>query len=66
MTEKSNTILNYFKRKNAQSLLEFDHQLRVTYENMMLINEVQNNSTQIILFEVCILSSIPNLSGLVI
>jgi hypothetical protein len=66
MTEKSNTILNYFKRKNAQSLLEFDHRLRVTYENMMLINEVQNNSTQIILFEVCILSSIPNLSGLVI
>jgi hypothetical protein len=66
MMEKSNTILDYFKRKNAQSLLEFDHRLRATYENMMLINEVQNNSTQVVLFEVCTLSSIPNLSGLII
>ena len=45
MMGKSNTILDYIKRKNAQSSLEFDHRLRVTYENMMLINEVQNNST---------------------
>jgi hypothetical protein len=66
MMGKSNTILDYFKRKNAQSSLEFDPRLRVTYENMMLINEVQNNSTQVVLFEVCTLSSIPNLSGLVI
>jgi hypothetical protein len=66
MMGKSNTILNYFKRKNAQSLLKIDHRLRVTYENMMLINKVQNNSTQVVLFEVCTLSSIPNLSGLII
>ena len=64
--EKSNTIFDYFKRKNAQSLLEFDPRLRVTYENMILINEVQNNSTQIVLVEVCTLSSVPNLSGIVI
>jgi hypothetical protein len=63
---KSNTILDYFKTKNTQSLLEFDHRLRVTYENMILINEVQNNSTQVVLFQVCALSSIPNLSGHVI
>jgi hypothetical protein len=66
MMEKSNTILDYFKRKNTQSLLEFDHRLYVIYVNMMLINEVQNNSTQVILFEVCTLSLISNLSGLVI
>jgi hypothetical protein len=61
MMEKSNTILNYFKRKNAQSLLKFDPRLRITYGNMMLINDVQNNSTQVILFEVCTLNSIPHL-----
>ena len=64
--EKSNTILDYFKRKNAQGLLEFDLQLCVTYGNIMLINKVQNNSVQVVLFEVCTLSSIPNLSGHVI
>jgi hypothetical protein len=63
---KSNTILDYFKTKNAQSLLEFDHSLRITYRNMILINEVQNNSTQLVLFKVCTLSSISNLSGHVI
>jgi hypothetical protein len=66
MMRKSNTILDYFKRKNAQSSLEFDPRFRVTYGNIMLINEVQNNSIQVVLFEVCTLSSIPNLSGLVI
>jgi hypothetical protein len=66
MMGKSNTILDYFKRKNAQSLLEFDPQLYVTYVNIMLTNKVQNNSTQVVLFKVCTLSSIPNLSGLVI
>ena len=66
MIRKLNTILDHFKRKNAQSSFEFDPQLHVTYENMMLINEVQNNSTQVVLFEVCTLSIIPNLSGLVI
>jgi hypothetical protein len=66
MMGKSNTIFDYFKIKNAQSLLEFDPRLRVTYENMILINEVQNNSTQVVLFEVYTLSSISNLSGLVI
>jgi hypothetical protein len=34
-----------------------------TYGNMMLINKVQNNSTQVALLS---LSSIPNQSGLVI
>jgi hypothetical protein len=48
--EKSNAILDYFKRKNVQSLLEFDHRSRVTYGNAMLINKVQNNSTQVIFF----------------
>ena len=38
--EKLNTILDYFKRKNAQISLKFDPRLRVTYKNMMLINEV--------------------------
>jgi hypothetical protein len=66
MMGNSNTILDYFKRKNAQCLLEFDPWLRVTYENMILINEVQNNSMQVVLFEVCTLSSILNLSSLVI
>jgi hypothetical protein len=66
MMGKSNIILDYFKRKNAQSSLEFDPQLRVTYENMMLIYEMQNNSTQVVLLEVCTLSSISNLSSLVI
>jgi hypothetical protein len=40
MIGKLNTILDYFKRKNAQRLLEFDLRLRVTYRNMMLIKEV--------------------------
>jgi hypothetical protein len=66
MMEKSNTILDYFKIKNAQSSLEFNPRLQVTYGNMMLINEVQNNSILIVLFKVCTLSSISNLSGLVI
>jgi hypothetical protein len=66
MMEKSNTIFDYFKRKNAQSSLEFNNRLRVIYENMMLINEIQNNSTQAVLFEVCTLSSIHNLSSIVI
>ena len=66
MIGKSNTILDYFKRKNVQNLLEFDPQLRITYENMMLINEVQNNLTHVVLFEVYTLSSILNPSGLVI
>jgi transposase len=66
MMGKSNTILDYFKRKNAQSSLKFDHRLHVTYENMMLINEVQNNSTHVVLFKVCTLSSILKLSGFVI
>jgi hypothetical protein len=51
--EKSNAILDlvdYFKRKNVQSLLEFDHRSRVTYGNVMLINKVQNNLTHVILF----------------
>jgi hypothetical protein len=65
MMRKSNTILDYFKRKNTQSLLKFDPRLRVTYGNMMLINEVQNNLTYIVLFEVYTLISISNLSGLV-
>jgi hypothetical protein len=55
MMEKSKTIFDYFKRKNAQSLLEFDHRLHVTYRNVMLINEVQNNLTQVVLFEICFL-----------
>ena len=63
---KSNIILNYFKRKNAQSLLEFDHRLRGIYMNMMLMNEMQNNSTAVVHFEVCTLSSIFNLSSLII
>jgi hypothetical protein len=66
MMGKSNIILDYFKRKNAQSSLEFDHRLRVTYRNIILINEVQNNLMHVVLFEVCTLSSITNLSGLVI
>ena len=66
MMEKLNTILDYLKIKNAQSLLKFDPRLRVTYENMILNNNVQNSPTQVILFEVCTLSSIHNLSGLVI
>ena len=64
MIEKSNTILDYFKRKNAQSSLEFDPRSCVTYENIILINEVQNNLAHVVLFEVCTLSSIPNLSGI--
>jgi hypothetical protein len=63
---KSITIFDHFKRKNAQSLLEFDSRLCVIYGNMILINKMQNNSTQIVLFEFCTLSSIPNLSGIVI
>jgi ABC-type lipoprotein release transport system permease subunit len=59
-------ILTSLKEKNAQSLLGFDTQWHVTYENMMSINEVQNNSMHVILFEVCTLSSILNLSGIVI
>jgi hypothetical protein len=66
MMGKSNTILEYFKRKNVQSPLEFNHRLRVIYGNMMLINNVQNNSTHVILFEVCTLSSITNIRGLII
>jgi hypothetical protein len=66
MMGKSNIIFDYFKRKNAQSLLELDPRLCITYGNMMLINKMQNNSTQVVLFEVCALSSIPNLSGIVI
>ena len=66
MMEKSNIILDYFKRKNVQSSLKFDSRLRVRYENMMLINKIQNNSTQVVLFVVCTLSSIHNLSSLVI
>jgi hypothetical protein len=66
MMGKSNIILDYFKRKNTQSSLEFDHRLRVTYRNIILINEVQNNLMHVVLFEVCTLSSITNLSGLVI
>jgi hypothetical protein len=66
MMGKSNIILDYFKRKNVQILLEFDPQLCVTYGNMMLINEVQNNLTHVVLFEVSTLNSIHNLSGLII
>jgi hypothetical protein len=62
MMGKSNTILDYF----IGVLLEFDPRLHVTYGNMMLINEVQNNSTQVVLFEVSTLNSIHNLSGLII
>jgi hypothetical protein len=45
VNDKKNQIqyLNISKEKNAQSLL--DHQLCVTYMNMMLINGMQNNST---------------------
>jgi hypothetical protein len=43
--EESNIILDYFKRKNTRNSLEFDPLLRVTYENMILINDVQNNLT---------------------
>jgi hypothetical protein len=38
----------------------------MTYENMMLINEVQDNSTHVALLDVSTLSSIPNLNSLVI
>jgi hypothetical protein len=38
----------------------------ITYWNMMLINEVQNNSTQVALFLVSTISSISNLSDFVI
>jgi hypothetical protein len=59
MKEKSKTIFDYFKRKNVQSLLEFDPRLHLTYKNMMVINEVQNNSTRVVLFEVCSLRQFP-------
>jgi hypothetical protein len=36
------------------------------YENMMLINEVQSNSMQVAPFEFSTLSSISNLSGLMV